>query len=133
MQSYEYYDGYGFERNPNKLQYIVLGELDNHKIICYIHGYNFICKISNKTHQKAWNYISIDILKCIKCIKSGLIYLKTLLSRDENKLITYNFANEFLYNLIETYSIIQLKHKSIIKIQKQFRKYMLYKRRLIIS
>ena len=140
MQAYEYYDGYGFERNPQKVQYIVLGDFDNRKIICYIiSGSCFICEIGNIPHEKAWEYKIIDIPKCIKYIKKGLIILKrfSLRDEDENNLIIFNFANTFLDELIETYSFKLLQNKSIIKIQKQYRQsisdpnYMLCKKRLI--
>ena len=59
MQAYEYYDGYEFMRNYDKVQYIVLGEIDNNTIICYIHGYNFISTIGKKIHKKSNSTIGV--------------------------------------------------------------------------
>ena len=52
---YEYYDGYEeFHSKRNLVRYIVLGDMDNSKVICYVHDVGYIAKISNKIHNKAW-------------------------------------------------------------------------------
>ena len=55
MDIYEYYDGYeGFHDKRNLVRYIVIGDMDNSKVICYIHNFGYIGKISNRIHNKAW-------------------------------------------------------------------------------
>ena len=55
MDIYEYYDDYEeFHNKRNLVRYIVLGDIDNCKVICYVHNIGYIGKISNKIHNKAW-------------------------------------------------------------------------------
>jgi hypothetical protein len=52
---YEYYDGYEeFHTKRNLVRYIVIGDMDNSKVICYVHNIGYISKISNRIHNKAW-------------------------------------------------------------------------------
>lgn len=131
MQSYEYYDGYEFMRNSDKVQYIILSELDNNIIICYIHGYNFISEISKKIHKKASKFNIIEIKQCIKFIKDGVKYT------DFEDISIFNYTIQFLNNLMDKYSNELLLNKSASKIQKQFREsitnpeYMICKKRLL--
>jgi hypothetical protein len=55
MDIYEYYDGYEeFYTKRNLVRYIVVGDMDNSKVICYVHDIGYIAKISNRIHNKAW-------------------------------------------------------------------------------
>ena len=82
MQVYEYYDGYEQfweheeEDDRLKVQYLVVGELNESTlIICYI-NHNFICPINKRTHDRSWKHITVDLLKAIGYLKNALTNYK---------------------------------------------------------
>ena len=77
IQVYEYYDGYPQlepEEYRVKIQYIVLGSIDNGKLltICYAGKFNHIANIGVITHSKSWKKEMIGCDLALKYVRNAV-------------------------------------------------------------
>ena len=110
MDIYEYYDDYEeFHNKRNLVRYIVLGDIDNCKVICYVHNIGYIGKISNKIHNKAWIIPDREMTRYTD-LKT---FVKKALEYETSARKNKNVLECKIQNLIENREEINKKYKII--------------------
>jgi hypothetical protein len=106
MDIYEYYDGYEeFHSKRNLVRYIVIGDIGNSKVICYVHDIGYIAKISNNIHNKAWLIKEQESYTDLKTFVRKALEYETS-QRKSKKVLECK-----IQNLIDNREDINKKHK----------------------